>query len=206
MRQIFLLISIIILICHNLMGQFFYSENQSIYSDIKAHNVGDIITVLIVESANASRESEINKSSGSNVAAEGDIKGNLTKYLPIFGASSALSSSHSGSEDTKQNDRLTGKITATIIEKDDNGMLKIRGSRILEINGETNLMEVEGLIRLRDINTDNTVYSYNIADAKIIYKKSGLVNKIAKPGSIQRWTTWLIGVGLLALSVYGVVS
>ncbi|MCK4689668.1 MAG: flagellar basal body L-ring protein FlgH, partial [Candidatus Marinimicrobia bacterium] len=86
MRQIFLLISIIILICHNLMGQFFYSENQSIYSDIKAHNVGDIITVLIVESANASRESKINSSSGSNVATEGAIKGNLTKFLPIFGA------------------------------------------------------------------------------------------------------------------------
>jgi flagellar L-ring protein precursor FlgH len=85
-------------------------------------------------------------------------------------------------------------------------MLKIKGSRFLDVNGETNIMKVEGLIRLRDINADNTVYSYNIADAKISYKKSGLVNKIAKPGSFQRWTTWLIGIGLMVLSVYGAVS
>lgn len=205
MKRIFLLISISVFFGHNLIGQFLYSDNQSIYSDIKAHKVGDIITVLIVESANASNESKRSSSSKSDVGAQGAVEGNLSKFLPMFGASSALSNSHNGSEDAQQKNKLTGKISAVIIENN-GGLLKIRGSRILDVNGETNLMKVEGLIRIRDINADNTVYSYNIADAKISYTKSGLMNKIAKPGSFQKWTTWLLGVGLVIISVYGAVS
>jgi len=205
MRQIFLLLSTIVFISNNLFGQSFYGENHSMYSDIKANKVGDIITVLIVENANAINESKINNSSQSDVGTQGSVDGNLTKFLPVFGAKSALSQSHKGSADARQQNRLTGKISATIVENND-GVLKIKGSRFLDVNGETNIMKVEGLIRLRDINADNTVYSYNIADAKISYKKSGLSNKIAKPGSFQRWTTWLIGVGLIVLSVYGAVS
>lgn len=205
MRRIFLLISTIVFISNSLSGQSFNSEYHSMYSDIKAHKVGDIITVLIVENANAINESKIDNSSQSNVGTQGSVDGNLTKFLPVFGAKSALSQSHKGSADARQQNRLTGKISATIVENND-GMLKIKGSRFLDVNGETNIMKVEGLIRLRDINADNTVYSYNIADAKISYKKSGLVNKIAKPGSFQRWTTWLIGIGLMVLSVYGAVS
>lgn len=205
MRRIFLFISAIVFISNNLFGQSFYGKNHSMYSDIKAHKVGDIITVLIVENANAINESKINNSSQSDVGTQGSVDGNLTKFLPVFGAKSALSQSHKGSADARQQNRLTGKISATIVENND-GVLKIKGSRFLDVNGETNIMKVEGLIRLRDINADNTVYSYNIADAKISYKKSGLSNKIAKPGSFQRWTTWLIGVGLIVLSVYGAVS
>jgi len=206
MRRVFLLISIIGFSGHNLIGQFLYSDNQSIYSDIKAHKVGDIITVLIVEDANASNESKRSSSSKSDVGAQGAVEGNLSKFLPMFGASSALSSSHNGSEDARQKNKLTGKISATIIKNKDNGVLKIRGSRVLDVNGETNVMKVEGLIRIRDISADNTVYSYNVADAKISYIKSGLANKVAKPGSIQRLTTWLLGVGLVVISVYGMIS
>jgi len=205
MRRIFLLISTVVFISNSLSGQSFNSEYHSMYSDIKAHKVGDIITILIVENANAINESKIDNSSQSNVGTQGSVDGNLTKFLPVFGAKSALFQSHKGSADARQQNKLTGKISATIVENND-GMLKIKGSRFLDVNGETNIMKVEGLVRLRDINADNTVYSYNIADAKISYKKSGLVNKIAKPGSFQRWTTWLIGIGLMVLSVYGAIS
>ncbi len=209
MKHIFLLLSAVILTGHSLTGQFFNDENRSIYSDIKAHNVGDVVTVLIVETANASRESKINSSSKTDVDVNGSVTGdlgNLTKFLPIFGASSKLANSHDGSEGTQQKEKLTGKISARIVEKTKEGMLKIEGERTVEVNGETNLMKLTGLIRARDIKPDNIVYSYNIADAKIIYKKSGFRNKIAKPGTFQRWGTWLVGIGLIILSVYGSIS
>ena len=38
-----------------LLGQMEDFSVTSIYSDIKAHNVGDLITVHIIESSNASR-------------------------------------------------------------------------------------------------------------------------------------------------------
>ncbi|RKY58917.1 MAG: hypothetical protein DRP96_07735, partial [Candidatus Neomarinimicrobiota bacterium] len=67
----------------------------------------------------------------------------------------------------------------------------------------TNVMQVEGYVRSRDIGNDNTVYSYNLADAKIIYRKKGLDNSITRPGTIHRLGTWVIGIVLLASAVTG---
>jgi len=176
------------------------------YSDIKAYSVGDVVTVLVVEIARASRESSVESSSKSKMATDGAINGDLgkyTKFLPAFGLSSGLSNSHDGSEGTRQNEQLAGKISAMVTEITGNGMLKIKGERVVEVNGEKNLMKLEGLVRPRDIRTDNTVYSYKIADASITYKKDGIVNNIIKPGRFQRWVTWVVGVGLLGLAVVG---
>lgn len=206
MKFVCALFSVLLLPGYNFKAQVFDAANLSIYSDVKAHSVGDVVTVLIVETANASRESKKNSSSNSDVSAGGSVTGDLGTlmgFLPLFGASGSISNSYDGSDGTEQKDRLTGKISATIIEKNENGMLKISGKRIIEVNGERNIMVIEGVVRSRDIMTDNTIYSYNIADAKIIYKKDGLSNKIMKPGTIQRWSTLLLAVGLVVLAVAG---
>jgi len=180
-----------------------FNSSRSIFSDLKGCDVGDAVTVLIVESANATRESKISSSSSSNIGAEGLVKGNLTDFLPLFGASSKVSNSHSGSEGTEQKERLTGKITAFVVERTENGLLRIKGEKLVEVNGERNLMKIEGYVRPRDIMENNTVYSYNVADVKIIYRKAGIKNKLFKPGTFQRLTTWAIGIGLIALSIMG---
>ncbi len=179
---------------------------QSFFSDLKAHQVGDVITVLVVEQANASRESKVKSSSRSDLSAEGSMKGNITDFLPLFGASSGLSNSYDGQEGTKQSERLTGKISATIVEETGHGMFRIQGERTLEVNGEKNVMQLKGLVRSRDIHTDNTVYSYNVANAQIIYRKSGVTNKFLKPGSFNRLFTWVLGIGLIAASLFGVIG
>jgi flagellar L-ring protein FlgH len=191
------------LIAGSLMAQNFNGAAFSLYSDIKAHKVGDIITVLIVENSNASRESKRSNSSSAEIGADANVKGNLTGYLPLFGASSALSNFQSGKNDTEQRDRLSGKISATIVEELANGMVRIEGERLVNVNGENNLMKVEGSVRTRDIKSDNTVFSYNIANAKIIYEQTGVENKIAKPGFFQKMGTWVLGAGLLAIAITG---
>ena len=82
-------------------------------------------------------------------------------------------------------------------------MLKIQGEKLVEVNGERNIMKIEGYIRPRDIQENNTVYSYNIANAKIIYRKAGIKNKLVKPGTFQRLITWGLGIGLIVISVLG---
>lgn len=179
------------------------SKMSSLFTDVKAFQIGDVVTVLIMESANATRQSKIQSQGSTSISADGSVKGTLTDYLPLFGMSSATSTAHNGSEGTEQQDKLTGKISARIVECTDSGMLKIQGERVLEVNGESNLMQIEGYVRPRDINTDNTIYSYNLANARIIYRKDGLKNKIVKPGAIQRAGTWILGAGLIALAVMG---
>ena len=189
-----------------LLGQMEDFSTTSIYSDIKAHRVGDLITVHIIESSNALRESKVNSSSATNMSMDGSVAGSLTDYLPLFGASSKISNTSDGSEGTEQKDQLTGRISATIIEENENGMFYIEGKRVLEVNGEMNTIKLDGFIRERDISTNNTVFSYNIANANIIYSKGGTLENIVNPNKVQKWLTWGVGLGLLGLAFVGPIA
>jgi flagellar L-ring protein precursor FlgH len=189
-----------------LLGQMEDFSVTSIYSDIKAHNIGDLITVHIIESSNASRESKVNSSSSTDMSMDGSVAGTLTDYLPLFGASSKISNILDGSEGTEQKDQLTGRISVTIMEETENGMFFIKGKRILEVNGEMNTIQLEGYIRERDISTDNTVFSYNIANAEIIYRKGGTLENVVNPRKMQKWLTWGVGLGLVGLAFIGPIA
>ncbi len=186
-----------------LFGQTKQFSGYSLYADVKAHLVGDIITVLIVETSNASRESKVNSSSKSDMAIDGGVTGSLTSFLPLFGAASNIENSQGGTEGTEQKDRLTGKISATITEETENGMFRIQGERIVSVNGEKNTIEIDGLVRDRDITAENTVYSYNVANANIVYRKGGSVQKYIKPQMVQKWATWAVGLGLVGIAFAG---
>ena len=189
-----------------LLGQMEDFSVTSIYSDIKAHNVGDLITVHIIESSNASRESKVNSSSSTDMSMDGSVAGTLTDYLPLFGAASNISNILDGSEGTEQKDQLTGRISVTIMEETENGMFFIKGERIVEVNGEMNTIKLEGYIRERDISTENTVFSYNIANAEIIYRKGGTLENVINPRKVQNWLTWGMGLGLVGLAFIGPIA
>jgi len=86
---------------------------------------------------------------------------------------------------------LRGKMSAQIVDILPNGNLKIEGKRTVEINGEEQTTILTGVVRPRDILSDNTVYSYLIADASISYRGRGMVNDAAKPGILSRFINWL---------------
>mgnify|MGYP002640401350 CR=1 FL=1 len=177
---------------------------MSLYSDIKAHSIGEVITVLVVESASARQESNVNTRSNASVNADATLAGTFAEFLPVFGASSVTSTDIDNSNGSKQEDRLSGKITVSIIEETDAGLLRIEGERTVEVNGEENVMKLKGLVRPRDIRTDNTIYSYNIADAQIIYRQAGVVNAIASPATISKTIAVSLVLGLIGLSIAGV--
>ena len=179
-------------------GQNSLYTSKSMFTDIKAHDIGDVITVLIAEISNASRASTANMSANSGIGADGSVSGNLSSFIPLFGMSTNISEDHNDDEGTTQTEMVTGKITATIMEKDQNGLLKIEGSRKVNVNGETNMMEISGYVRDRDITSQNTIYSYYIANADITYKKTGLVNKIGNRTKIRKTFFGVVAVALLA--------
>jgi len=177
---------------------------RSLYSDLKALEVGDIVTVLIMENAQARQNAKSNTSSKAEAGADSKVTGTLTKYLPLFGAASSLNSALSGSEGTEQNETLSAKITARVIEKNSQGLLHIKGERTLEVNGRKNLLRLEGWVRPRDILADNTVYSYNLADAKITYRKAGVSGALFKPGTLQRWGNYALLGAIIAAAMLGI--
>ncbi|MFQ6604265.1 MAG: flagellar basal body L-ring protein FlgH [Fidelibacterota bacterium] len=192
-----LCVAILLMVADVLTAQGF----PSLYADLKAREVGDVVTVLIVEQANASRESSVNNSSRTDASAESSVSGNLSNFLPVFGARGSTATSFDGNDGTKQKEQLTGKITATIVEDMGKGLFSIYGERLVNVNGEENMMQLQGTVRSRDILNNNTIYSYNIADATISYKKTGLANKVGRPGWGQRWLSKAMIGGLVVMSI-----
>lgn len=176
----------------------------SLYTDIKAHDIGDIVTILIVEATSGSQSSDASSSDKSSLSAGGSITGTLTSVLPVIGASSKFESGNSAKAGTAQKDILTGKITAVVTGMMRNGNLILEGKRRLEVNGESYILTVKGVARSKDISADNLIFSYNVANVEISYKKSGFLNKLGKPGLIARWSKWMTIAGLGAAAYLGI--
>ncbi len=177
-------------------------KQHSIYTDFKAKAVGDIVTILVVESTTGSGQSDNKAADDATVKADGSVTGNLTKFLPILGATSKFSSDNKAKSSSAQKDDLTGKLTAVVTRILPNGNLVLQGRRKLEVSGETYVLEVRGVARQKDISSDNILNSYNLANVQIKYKKDGFINKLGKPGLITRWTTWLMLAGLSASAYF----
>jgi len=162
-------------------------SGASLVSNYKAHKVGDIITILIVEeaTANASAKTDANNKS--------EVKGGpglgFLDVLTSWGLNSE--NKYTGTGKTERAGNLKAEITVRIAEVMHNGDFRLEGTRMVDINGERQLIEISGYCRARDIRPDNTIYSTYIADARIAYNGTGPVNASSEPGLFTKLVNWL---------------
>lgn len=165
-----------------------YSKGEfaALASDRQARGVGDIVTVLIFESATASNTAQNGTDRSTRVA--GQIQGGQT-----FNESGQLSVN--GEFDTRgqtaRSGRIVAQISVSVIEVLPNGDLKVSGEQMLNINGERTRLKLRGRVRRADIGAGNVVTSTRLADVFIDYDGSGFVSKGAKPGIVNRIFNWL---------------
>jgi flagellar L-ring protein precursor FlgH len=67
-----------------------------------------------------------------------------------------------------------------------NGDLVVEGSRVIGLNSDKEVLTLTGIIRSQDINSDNSVDSYNLADAQITYQGKGAASTAGRPGILTR--------------------
>ncbi|HFE65145.1 MAG TPA: hypothetical protein ENK14_12145 [Caldithrix sp.] len=96
-----------------------------------------------------------------------------------------------GDARTSKRGMLKAKIAARIVGINEAGDYIIEGKRVIEINNETETYILSGAVRPEDIMADNTVYSYNIYDAHIVYKGKGEVSRAQKAGFLTRLLQWI---------------
>jgi flagellar L-ring protein FlgH len=183
-------ILILILSAAAVYGQGLYNQGKTLFSDHRARSVGDIITIEIVEIAQASNESstETKKEQSNDISTSGS---GALDFMPIAGMNSDIKNDYSGEGKTSRKGNLKAKITARITNTLPNGNFIIEGSRIVDVNGEKQTTILTGVIRPQDITPQNTVYSYNIADAQITYTGRGAVQDAQRPGIFARFVNWL---------------
>lgn len=166
------------------------SPPPSLYCDKRAIQVGDIVTILIVEQSTGSNESSTNSNFEDQFEGTAAGTGSLD-FISGLGFQSGFSGDQEAKGKTTRAGSLQGKLSARVIEVYENGMLYLEGQRTLAVNGEEQVTILNGLVRPKDISASNTVYSYLIADAKITYRGKGTVNQASKPGIFSRLLSWL---------------
>lgn len=187
MKRIILLTLIFIGMALSLNAQTF----TSFYSDHKARQPGDLVTVLVTEFAQASNQAKTEtKAEESNSANLSQGTGALN-FFPEMSFGGGLNNSYSGSGTNSRTGSLKGKITVRIDSILPGGAYVVSGKRIVDANKEKQIMKLSGVVRPRDIQADNTVYSYLIADAEITYEGRGVVAAAHKPGIIMRILNWV---------------
>ncbi len=173
---------------------------QSLYSDPKAHQAGDVLTVRLAERTAAQRESIYDNESSS--ATSGGYSGAGGDVQTRFAVDAQFGRDSRNRNQTVQSDLLNGYITALVTARDSTGNLIIKGERRINVNGVAHVMRVAGTVRPADIRYDNSIYSFQIANAQVEYRRAGFGRKFLKPGTLTR----LVGVGLLGAAVMGIMQ
>lgn len=162
----------------------------SLFSDKKASQVGDAITIDVIEFSQASNDAQTTTGRSSDIGlnASGQING---KEIPGADISLGVNNDFNGSGATKTSGMLKTKISATIDSVLANGNLLIKGSRKIVINGEEQTIFIKGIVRTSDINPDNSVLSYNISEAEISIEGNGRIADSQGPGWLTKLFHWL---------------
>ena len=86
---------------------------------------------------------------------------------------------------------VTGQISARVVKVLDNGNMVIEGRRSVDVNDETQIMALSGVIRPQDVTAGNSVLSSQIADAQLQIVGRGILGDVQRPGFIFRFLDWL---------------
>lgn len=191
MKRLLSVVSLALSLCAVVSAQDMRQNSYySLFADQKANKVGDAVTIIVVESSQASNNAETQTGRSSDISFNGSASLG-TKSVPEVKAGIGSKNDFSGSGSTKTTGLIKTKISATIDSVMSNGNLMIKGSRKIVINGEEQLITIKGIVRGSDIMSDNSVLSYNISEAVITFEGNGIINDSQKPGWMTKLFHWL---------------
>jgi flagellar L-ring protein precursor FlgH len=177
-------------------GSLFSQSSSFLASgDRRASGVGDILTVVLTETTQSTTQSKSSVSRDgshtlglptplSNVLGKGGL---LSSVL----ADNAISAKHKydGSGVSEQSNKMTGSVSSVITRIFPNGNFYISGIKQVTTNGGEDYVRLTGIIRPHDINSNNTIESKRIANAKIAFVSGGDVSDASKQGWLGRFFT-----------------
>lgn len=166
-------------------------QSVSLFSDIKANRVGKGVTVLVMEFAQANNEAKSESKKQSNHSVGVSQGTGLLGFLPSMGVDGQSQNDFRGNAKTSRKGELRAKVAARVVGVNDAGDYIIQGKRVIEINSEKEVYVIEGSVRPEDIMADNTIFSYNIYDAHIVYKGKGEVSRSQRAGLLTRLLQWI---------------
>nr|WP_241264214.1 flagellar basal body L-ring protein FlgH [Bowmanella dokdonensis] len=172
-------------------GSIFQQEfASSLYSDVKARRVGDIITIVLRENTSASKSAGTNTSRETAVdlqpiAGLGGNAVNIGNESIQLGINSA--NEFDGNAAANQSNSLNGNISVTVTQVMPNQNLVVRGEKWLTLNNGDEYIRLTGIVRAADISPDNEVVSSKVANARIQYSGTGTFAKAQQQGWLTKF-------------------
>lgn len=170
------------------------TSNNLLFTDRKARNVGDIVTIVVDEKAEGENNAntDTKRQTSTTAGITGFVQSSPDKrFVSGYSLGGSSDSSLKGEGKTNRDGSLKGRISARVVRVLPNGNLVIEGRRMLTVNAEDQFMVITGIIRPDDVTTDNLVYSQYIADARIVYAGKGVVDDKMRPGWLTRVVDWV---------------
>jgi flagellar L-ring protein precursor FlgH len=172
-------------------------QHTSMFADHKAQQIGDILTIVVNESAVAqstqtktsNRDSSINDAVAQFIYPPA-ISGLGTHGGQLPSTQITGKAAYSGGGAINNSQSLTATAAVVVTDVLPNGNLVIEGRRVMTFSGETQYVALHGVVRSYDIASDNTVQSANIANARLEFTSAGQLTDAQKRG----WFTKLYEV------------
>ncbi|MGA0586392.1 flagellar basal body L-ring protein FlgH [Dyella sp. KRB-257] len=163
--------------------------NMELFADPRAHRVGDILTIVLQESTQASKKATTSTSKKDKTAIDAPTLLGQAATLNGLPASIGLNGNRgfAGDGSSSQSNQLSGQITVTVAQRLSNGNLVVRGEKWLTINQGQEMVRISGIVRPQDINPDNSVSSSRVADARIAYTGRGSLADANTQGWLSRF-------------------
>ncbi|MBP9838678.1 MAG: flagellar basal body L-ring protein FlgH [Proteobacteria bacterium] len=167
------------------------SQGANLFSDFRAFQPMDVITVTINESSEGKKKTKTNSEGKFSIVAgiknlfgieTKDWKSNNEALDPENLINASTQDKFEGKGETNRSGELKAQMSAVILEVLPNNLMRIEGTKIVSVDNEEEVMVISGLIRGRDVNSQNQVDSNRIANMRIDFYGRGVLAQKQSPG------------------------
>jgi len=170
-------------------NSLFSNEARGFFKDQRAHKIGDILTVLVTidDSAQMSNSTDRSRTSSSESSVGGVLGSIFGGKVPLADVeasgkvSTAGDLADGGSGSVNRKESLETQVAVVVTQVLPNGNLVIEGRQEVRVNYEVRDMIIAGVVRPEDVQSDNTVPSSKIAEARISYGGRGQITAVQQP-------------------------
>ncbi len=166
--------------------------SKPVYSDDKANQVGDILTVIIseVHKVDSKIKSDLQKDTSRELLFDGNknrveggsIIDKLIPNTPSLFLEMSSKNTLKGKADYKDERSIQDRITVVVEDIHPNGNLVVIGTLSRNLDGDMQVIQVSGIVRPRDILFDNTIRSDQVANFNLVTINKGVSHNYNKPG------------------------
>lgn len=160
-----------------------------IASDYRARNVGDLVTIVVLDQASATSQgtTDSQRTSSANASITSlfgpkSPKNALNKLADMSGQNQLK-----GQGSTSRQTTVSTTVSARVIRVLPNGDFIVEGSKLIAINSESQTVSLRGIVRPVDLGYTNSVNSNQVEDLEVRINGRGVVNDaIRRPNFLYR--------------------